>query len=181
MQDLSFLDQPLIRDVTPPNFLTEIRQAAAHGDFPMTGPNMDTYRQWLPRANANLMMMWQAGVLVAAGTDAPYPGVFQGEGLHRELELLVAAGLTPVQAIQAATGNAAKFMQGETADWGSIAVGKRADLVVVSGRPDMRIGDTRTIDDVMQAGRLLDRAALRVQPGEPPYRTSETLMHRTAR
>ena len=181
MQDLSFLDQPLIKDVTPPNFLTEIRQAAAHGDFSLTGPNMDTYRQWLPRANANLMLMWQAGVLVAAGTDAPYPGVFQGEGLHRELELLVAAGLTPVQAIQAATGNAAKFMQGESADWGSISVGKRADLVVVSGRPDERIGDTRTIVDVMQAGRLLDRAALRVQPGEPPYRTSETLMHRTAR
>ena len=181
MQDLSFLDLPLIKDVTPPNFLTEIRQAAAHGDFPLTGPNMDTYRQWLPRANANLMMMWKAGVLVAAGTDAPYPGVFQGEGLHRELELLVEAGLTPVQAIQAATGNAAKFMQGESADWGSITVGKRADLVVVSGRPAERIGDTRTIVDVMQAGRLLDRAALRVQPGEPPYRTSETLMHRTAR
>ena len=181
MQDLSFLDLPLIKDVTPPNFLTEIRQAAAHGDFPLTGPNMDTYRQWLPRANANLMMMWKAGVLVAAGTDAPYPGVFQGEGLHRELELLVEAGLSPVQAIQAATGTAAKFMQGESADWGAIAVGKRADLVVVSGHPDERIGDTRTIVDVMQAGRLLDRAALRVQPGEPPYRTSETLMHRTAR
>jgi imidazolonepropionase-like amidohydrolase len=181
MQDLSFLNQPLIKDVTPPNFLTEIREAAARGDFSVTGPNTDTYRQWLPRANANVMMMWKAGVLVAAGTDAPYPGVFQGEGLHRELELLVAAGLTPVQAIQAATGNAAKFLQGDSADWGTIAVGKRADLVVVSGRPDERIGDTRTIVDVMQAGRLLNRAALRVQPGEPPYRTSETLMHRTAR
>ena len=181
MQNLSFLDQPLIKDVTPPNFLTEIREAAARGDFPVTGPSMDTYRQWLPRASANLMTMWKAGVLVAAGTDAPYPGVFQGEGMHRELELLVAAGLTPVQAIQAATGNAAKFVQGDTADWGTIAVGKRADLVVVSGRPDERIGDTRSIVDVMQAGRLLDRAALKVQPGEPPYRTSETLMHRTAR
>ena len=181
MQDLSFLNQPLIADVTPPNFLAEIREAAAHGDFSLTGPGMDTYRQWLPRANANLMTLWKAGVLVAAGTDAPYPGVFQGEGLHRELELLVAAGLTPVQAIQAATGNAAAFMQGDAADWGTIAVGKRADLVVVSGRPDVRIGETRTIVDVMQAGRLLDRAALKVQPGEPPYRTGETLMHRTAR
>jgi imidazolonepropionase-like amidohydrolase len=93
----------------------------------------------------------------------------------------VAAGLTPAQAIQAATGNAAKFMQGDIADWGMIAVGKRADLVVVSGRPDERIGDTRTIVDVMQAGRLLDRAVLKVQPGEPPYRTAETLMHRTPR
>jgi len=60
-------------------------------------------------------------------------------------------------------------------------VGKRADLVVVSGRPDQRIGDTRAIVDVMQAGRMLDRAALKVQPGEPAYRTSETLMHKTAR
>ena len=79
--------------------------------------------------------------------------MFQGEGLHRELELLVAAGLTPVQAIQAATGNAAKFMQGETADWGSIAVGKRADPAVVSGRPDMRTGATPPLPSVMPAGR----------------------------
>ena len=72
-------------------------------------------------------------------------------------------------------------MQGAAADWGSIEVGKRADLVVVSGRPADRIGDTRTIVDVVQAGRRLDRAALTVRPNEPPYRTSETLMHRTAR
>ena len=181
LQDLSFLDQPLIKDVTPPNFLAEIREAAAHGDFRLTGPGMDTYRAWLPRTSANVMTLWRAGVLVAAGTDAPYPGVFQGEGLHRELELLVAAGLTPVQAIQAATGNAARFMDGAAADWGTIAVGRRADLVVVSGHPQDRIADTRTIVHVMQNGRLLDRAALRVQPGEPAYRTSATLMHRTAR
>lgn len=181
MQDLSFLDQALIKDVTPPNFLQEIREAAARGDFSLTGPGMDTYRTWLPRTNANLMTLWRAGVLVAAGTDAPYPGVFQGEGLHRELELLVAAGLTPVEAIQAATKNAAQFMHGAAADWGSIEVGKRADLVMVSGRPHERIADTRTIVEVVQAGRLLDRAALKVRPDEPPYRTSETLMHRTAR
>jgi len=181
MQDLSFLDQPLIKDVTPPNFLTEIREAAAHGDFRMTGPAAETYRAWLPRTSANVMMMWRAGVLVAAGTDAPYPGVFQGEGLHRELELLVAAGLSPVEAIQAATGNAARFIAGASADWGSIAVGHRADMVVVSGRPHDRIADTRTIVDVMQSGRLLNRDALRVQPGEPAYQTTATMMHRTAR
>lgn len=181
MQDLSFMDQALIKDVTPPNFVTEIREAAARGDFGLTGPGMDTYRTWLPRANANLMTLWREGVLVAAGTDAPYPGVFQGEGLHRELELLVAAGLTPLQAIQAATRNAAQFMDGSAADWGSIEAGKRADLVVVSGRPHERIGETRTIVDVMQSGRLLDRAALKVRPGEPAYRTTATLMHRTAR
>ena len=117
---------------------------------------METYGAWLPRTSANVMTMWRAGVLVAVGTDAPYPGVFQGEGLHRELELLVAAGLTPVEAIQAATGNAARFMAGGSAD-------------------------TRTIVDVMQRGHLLDRSALRVQPGEALYRTTATLMHRTAR
>lgn len=181
MQDLSFLDQPLIKDVTPPNFLGEIRAAAAHGDFKLTGPNMDTYRAWLPRTNANVMTMWREGVLVAAGTDAPYPGVFQGEGLHRELELLVTAGLTPIQAIQAATGNAARFIAGTAADWGSIEPGRRADLVVVSGHPQERIADTRTIVDVMQRGRMVDRTALKVRPGEPDYRTGATLMHRTAR
>jgi imidazolonepropionase-like amidohydrolase len=181
MQDLSFLDQPLIKDVTPPNFLAEIREAAARGDFRQTGPAMETYRAWLPRTSANVMTLWRAGVLVAAGTDAPYPGVFQGEGLHRELELLVAAGLTPVQAIQAATLNAARFMDGAAADWGAIEPGRRADLVVVTGRPQDRIAETRTIVEVMQGGRLLDRAALRVRPGEPPYQTSESLMHRTSR
>jgi hypothetical protein len=107
--------------------------------------------------------------------------LIDGTGRPPELELLVEAGLTPVQAIQAATGNAAKFVAGDTADWGTIETGKRADLVLVTGRPHERIGDTRTIADVVLAGRRLDRGQLRIQPGDPAYRTSGTMYNPTPR
>lgn len=181
MQDLSFMNQPLVKDVIPAHFLAEIRDAAAKNAFDPKAPAIAAWTRALDTTKRNVLKLWNAGVLVAAGTDAPYPGVFQGEGLHRELELLVEAGLTPVQAIQAATGNAAKFVAGDNADWGTIEAGKRADLVLVTGRPYERIGDTRTIADVVLAGRRLDRAQLRIQPGDPAYRTSATMYNPTPR
>jgi len=101
--------------------------------------------------------------LLAAGTDAPYPGVFQGEGLHRELELLVEAGLQPLQAITLATRNAARLVGGE-AQWGTLEPGRRADLLVIDGRPDRRIEDSRRIVMVVQEGRIVDRARLVLDP-----------------
>jgi len=172
LQDLGFLAHPLVRDVTPPHFLQEIREAAARGDFAFEKPSVEHRTRDFERTRRNVLVLWRAGVLVAAGTDAPYPGVFQGEGMHRELELLVEAGLTPLEAIRAATANAARFLDGDAADWGTLVPGQRADLLVVSGRPDLRIGDTRNVVDVVQRGRVLDRAALRVSPREPAYRTS---------
>jgi imidazolonepropionase-like amidohydrolase len=177
LQDLAWLDQPLVRDVTPPHLLEEMREASRAGAFKA---NAD-YETTMRLTAANVLALWRGGVLVAAGTDAPYPGVFQGEGLHRELELLVEAGLTPLEAIRSATQNAARFVHGEQAGWGAIRAGQRADLVLVSGRPDQRIGETRTIVSVIQQGRVIDRAALKVAPGEPAYRTSQTLMQRTQR
>jgi imidazolonepropionase-like amidohydrolase len=61
---------------------------------------------------ANAKRLSDAGVLLAAGTDSPYPGDYYGEGLHRELELLVEAGLTPLQAIRAATATNADILGG---------------------------------------------------------------------
>lgn len=100
-------------------------------------------------------------MLIAAGTDAPYPGLFQGEGIHRELELLVESGLTPLQAIRAATYDAARVMHAEE-EWGALEPGRRADVIVVSGRPAERISDTRKVDLVIREGRVLDRQALRI-------------------
>ena len=109
----------------------------------------------LQTAMANAKRLFDAGVLLAAGTDAPYPGDYFGEGLHRELELLVEAGLTPLQAIGLATKNAARLMHGE-ATWGTLEAGKRADLVLVRGNPAQRIGDSRNVTAVIQAGRMID-------------------------
>lgn len=78
-----------------------------------------------------------------------------GEGLHHELELLVQSGLTPLEAISAATRNAARLI-GAT-DWGTIELGKLATLIVVDGRPDRRISDTRKVVEVFVRGRRLDR------------------------
>src|SRR6185503_3260341 len=74
-----------------------------------------------------------AGVPVLAGTDAPNPGTAHGPSIHRELELLVRAGLAPVDALRAATSVSAKAFS--LADRGRIARGLRADLVLVNGDP----------------------------------------------
>jgi imidazolonepropionase-like amidohydrolase len=124
------------------------------------------WREGFAQALRNAKALEDAGVLMAAGTDAPYPGDAQGEGLHRELELLVEAGLTPLQAIAIATGNAAKFVGDER--WGTLKPGNRADVLVIGGRPDRTISDSRKIDIVIRAGQLLDRARLKLNPAADP-------------
>ncbi len=122
-------------------------------------------------AMTNVKRLSDAGVPVVAGTDAPYPGVFQGEGIHRELELLVEAGLTPLQAITAATHDAARLM-GADAEWGAIVPGMAADLLVVRGNPAEDIGATRDIVAVIQRGVVLDRSQLVFSAQDDPgFRT----------
>ena len=101
----------------------------------------------------------QAGVRLLAGTDATLIGPVAGFALHEELEELVRAGLTPVQALRAATVNAAAFLKrpGET---GQVTVGSRADLLLLGADPRRDIRHTRRIEGVMVAGRYHDRAAL---------------------
>jgi len=95
------------------------------------------------------------GVRVATGTDASgLPGA-----IHLELENLVAAGLTPLEAIAAATGGAARVLGAED-DIGTIAVGKHADLILLDGNPLEDIRNTRRIAYLFKGGRVVDRAAL---------------------
>ena len=100
-----------------------------------------------------------AGVRILAGTDTPMPLVFPGFSLHEELELLVKAGLSPADALRAATIWPAEFL-GLTQSSGSIAVGKRADLVLLDGNPLSDITNTQRIRAVVLDGRLLQRADL---------------------
>jgi len=103
--------------------------------------------------------MQRAGVGILAGTDTLNPYCFPGFSLHDELGLLVQAGLTPMQAIQAATLNAAKFM-GREKDLGTIEKGKLGDLILLDADPLADIGNTRKINAVVVGGKLLSRAAL---------------------
>lgn len=111
---------------------------------------------------ANLKMvgkMHKAGVPFLAGTDTA-PGVYimPGFSLHDELANFVEAGFTPMEALQTATSNPAKFLGRE--DMGAIAPGKIADLVLLTADPLADIRNTRTISAVIANGRLFDRAAL---------------------
>ncbi len=103
--------------------------------------------------------MQRAGVEILAGTDSPAPYVVPGFSLHHELELLVQAGLTPLQALQAATSRAAEFL-GESSDSGTVAAGKYADLVLLDANPLENIRSTQKIRAVILRGQFLDRPNL---------------------
>jgi imidazolonepropionase-like amidohydrolase len=109
------------------------------------------------RAEQNVGRLVDAGVTILAGTDAPNPGTVFGASLHRELELLGRCGITPAQALNAATAAPARVFN--LADRGHIAPGQRADLMLVSGDPLTDITATRAIERIWRAGVLCDRRA----------------------
>lgn len=92
-----------------------------------------------------------AGGLLLAGPDVGIPANVPGFGDHREIELLVEAGFTPLQAIRIATWNGASFL-GRESEIGSVAIGKHADLVVVKGDPAVRISDIENVELVFKDG-----------------------------
>ncbi|MCG2614845.1 amidohydrolase family protein [Terrimonas sp. NA20] len=108
----------------------------------------------------NLKKLHDAGVLVALGTDSgAMPLRAQGFSEHLELELMVQAGLSPLQAITAATGNAAKAMKIDGA-FGTIEKGKIADLLIIDGDPLKDIRQTRQIFAVYKAGKEVSKGPL---------------------
>ena len=110
---------------------------------------------------AVLPMLQEAGVRIMAGTDAGflnsynYPGI----GLHNELSLYVREGLTPQQALVAATRNGPAWF-GRLDHYGAVQAGKAADLVLLERNPLLDINATRAIDTVVMRGKVYDRAAL---------------------
>jgi imidazolonepropionase-like amidohydrolase len=165
--DLRFLDEPLIAETTPPWFLTELRAEATRALTEAEKKDTEKSAAGFEEMKRNVKKLLDAGVLLAAGTDAPYPGVFQGEAIHHELELLVEAGMTPLQAIRTATYNASQIMHAEQ-EWGSLQAGRLANVVIVAGNPAARISDTRKIEMVILNGKILDRASLRYDPKRDP-------------
>jgi imidazolonepropionase-like amidohydrolase len=104
----------------------------------------------LAHALAAVSALHRAGVSILAGTDAPSPSLAHGVSLHRELELLVQAGLTPAEALAAATSGPARTFGFH--DRGRIAPGLRADLLLVDGDPTADIKATRAIAGVWKLG-----------------------------
>ena len=113
------------------------------------------YRAGLEVAKANLKRVADAGIRIAFGTDSGPAGRFQGFFEHLELEMMVAAGLTPMQALVSATGDAAGCW-GKQGSIGTIAKGATADLLVLNANPLDAIANTRAVDAVYIGGRRLD-------------------------
>jgi imidazolonepropionase-like amidohydrolase len=112
---------------------------------------------------AVLRALYAAGIPIVAGTDKAVPG----HSVHRELELYVQAGLTPMQVIQLATSGAAKVM-GMDREVGTVEAGKRADLILVQGNPLEHFADLRKVTRVVAKGRMYDPAELWKAAGFQP-------------
>lgn len=115
-------------------------------------------QQWAENAEHSrqaVTKLARAGVTIGTGTDVWQVPI----GVHLELEQLVAAGLTPAQAIHAGTGAAARIL-GADRDLGTIEVGKWADLVLLDGDPLVDIRNTRKIWQVVHYGQVVDRSAI---------------------
>jgi imidazolonepropionase-like amidohydrolase len=114
------------------------------------------------RAQRFTKQLSDAGILVAVGSDGPVFPVAHGYGTHVEMRVLNRAGLTPLEAIRAATLNGAKRLttglngKGKR-DFGTIEPGMAADLVLLSADPLIEIENTRKIEAVMQSGRWIER------------------------
>lgn len=105
-----------------------------------------------------LRLLQRRGVKILAGTDLANPFIFAGASLHDELGLLVSIGMTPLQALQSATIEPARFL-GVADSLGSIGLGRVADLVLLSANPLTAIGNVAKIDVVIANGRVFDAAA----------------------
>lgn len=116
----------------------------------------------IANARANVAKLHAAGVRILAGTDAPNANTAHGASLHEELAQLVDAGLTPVEALAAATARPADAFALDQR--GRIAPGMRADLVLVDGRPDQDIRDTRGIRAIWKNGHPVPMASMERMP-----------------
>lgn len=112
-----------------------------------------------PKALGLTKLLYDRGVLLAAGTDANNPWVVPGESFHRELELLVDAGIPAIDVLTLATRNGARML-GLEHEIGTVEVGKRADLVLLGADPTRVIGATRSVEWVMRGGRRYQPGAL---------------------
>ena len=124
-----------------------------------TPADFAAFRQSRAAQDRFLRIFHAKGGRIAAGTDAANQMMIPGYSLHRELELLVRAGLTPAEAISAATRNGALLLRVDSL--GLVAPGKVGDLVVLARDPLADIHNTLAIDRVMSRGRMFSPDSIR--------------------
>ncbi len=132
---------------------------AAHQRYWKNPPSEERRQKYIRIRNQIVKEIFDAGGKILAGSDTPEWFLGYGFTLHRELETLVDAGLTPHQALAAATSNVAEFLQASK-EFGSIEPGKRADLVLLSANPLTDIRNTTKIEAVCIGGKWLEKSDL---------------------
>jgi len=148
-----FFDDPFFVRYTDAAVLNALEEPAYQQRM-RESKSAQQYKIALETAKRNLKKLSDAGVRIAMGTDTGPAARFQGYFEHRELELMVEAGLTPMQALVSATGGAARCMQVDS-QLGTLQPGKWADFVVLASNPLDDIKNTRTIESVWVAGHQL--------------------------
>jgi imidazolonepropionase-like amidohydrolase len=151
----------LERQIAPAELL------ASFDHVPDDAPGLAAFRPFLEKLHAeresgrdNARRLHVAGVTLFAGSD-PQSGVFPGAGLHRELAQLAAAGLTPIEVIRATTIGPARFLERrDDPDFGQVAEGKRADLLLVAGDPTQDVAALDEIREVIVRGVRIERIPL---------------------
>jgi imidazolonepropionase-like amidohydrolase len=149
------LTDPFLRSGIEESLLDALLASPMNPKVPPTESDWEQRRSGL----RTLKAAYDAGVVLVGGSDTANPFVFHGYSMHHELELMVEAGLTPMEALQAATRRAAEMMREEDV-WGTIEPGKRADLLLLSEDPLENIRNTRTLEWVIRGGEVIDRTTL---------------------
>jgi imidazolonepropionase-like amidohydrolase len=144
-----FFADPFFLKEADPAVLAELRSPERREAL-RSNPASARYQEALKVASRNLKVLVDGGVPIAFGTDTGPPARFQGYFEHRELELMVSAGLTPTQALVAATSAAARCMG--LSDVGTLAPKAWADFLVLRKDPLADIANTRSLESVWIAG-----------------------------
>ena len=148
-----WLDDPFFTKSTTPEVIRELKSGAFRKNQASDPAALDLHRRAFDMDVRNLKRLADAGVRIGFGADSGQPGRFPGFFEHWEMELMVQAGLTPMQVIQSFSRNAAEAL-GVTS-LGTIEPGKAADLIVLDRDPLKDIRNTRAIHAVYLGGRKL--------------------------
>jgi imidazolonepropionase-like amidohydrolase len=162
LDDRRLPERPEMRDV--PATASSVRDVA--GLLRRSGwsaEDLQAFRRSRARQDQFVREFKRAGGMIAAGSDAANQMLVPGAALHDEMALLVRAGLTPVEAITAATRRGAQLLRADSL--GMIVPGRAADLVVLNANPARNIAATKDIAWVMARGRIVRPDSIRAAWG----------------
>jgi imidazolonepropionase-like amidohydrolase len=161
--NLKWLEDPFFQAGYEPAALAFVR-SPENVDKIRNDPDIAKYRAGLEMAKKNMKTLSDAGVKIAFGTDSGVPTRFPGYLEHRELQLMVEAGLTPMQAIVAATGTNAEILGGAK-QFGTLQSGRQADFLVLDANPLDDIRNTERLSAVWQSGKIVPSVSVKRMSG----------------